>query len=237
VSVPTACAVVVPAHDEAMTLPATLASLRAATRHPAVSEMDVTLVVVADACTDDTAEIAEAAGALVVTESFRNVGKARAAGVAAAGRRLGAHGAGWWLATTDADTVVPARWLAHQLHHARRGWDCVVGTVRLAPHPALSAATAARHEAHYFARRRTGSGAWRHPHVHGANLGVSVGPYLAAGGFAPLAHGEDRRLVSRLERTGHRVLRTDACPVLTSARLDARAPHGLGAFLAGLAVD
>ncbi|WP_030903062.1 glycosyltransferase [Streptomyces sp. NRRL F-5126] len=232
---PTACAVVVPAHEEGASLTATLHSLRAAARHPEAAGLPVLLVVVADACTDGTVAVAEAAGAYVVRAAFRNVGRARASGAAAALRLLSAYGDGLWLATTDADTVVPPRWLAHQLHHARQGWDCVVGTVRLAPHPPLSATTAARHDAHYFADRPPGPGAWRHPHVHGANLGVAAAPYLAAGGFPPLAHSEDRRLVTQLERAGRRILRTDTCPVLTSGRVDSRAPHGFGAFLTSLA--
>ncbi|MFJ1646027.1 glycosyltransferase [Streptomyces sp. NPDC088258] len=234
---PSACAVIVPAHNEAATLPATLASVRVALRRPRRSGVEVLLVVVADACTDATAAIAAAAGALVLRESFGSVGQARAAGADAARDRLAAHGEALWLATTDADTVVPPGWLVHQLRHARGGWDCVVGTVRLAAHPALSAARAARHDAHYFAGRPKGPAAWHHPHVHGANLGVAAGPYLAAGGFPPLTHDEDRTLVARLEELGHRILRTDDCPVLTSAREDYRAPHGFGAFLTGLAAD
>ncbi|MEW2544230.1 glycosyltransferase [Streptomyces sp. NPDC047002] len=230
---PSACAVIVPAHDEAATLPATLRSLRAAALGARHTGAEVLLVVVADACTDGTAELAESADALVVRVPFRNVGRARAAGARAALRRLSAHGDALWLATTDADTVVPAGWLAHQVHRARDGWDCVAGTVRLAPHPALSPARALRHEAHYFAGRPPGR-AWRHPHVHGANLGVAADAYRAAGGFPPLAHGEDRALVDRIEAAGRRILRTDSCPVLTSARDDFRAPEGFGAFLARL---
>ncbi|MEW2548115.1 glycosyltransferase [Streptomyces sp. NPDC047002] len=231
---PAACAVIVPAHQEGASLPATLHSLRAAARHPEAAGVPVLLVVVADACTDGTAAVAQDAGALVVRESFRNVGRARASGARVALRRLAAYGDTLWLATTDADTVVPPRWLAHQLRHARQGWECVVGTVRLAPHPPLSAVTAARHDAHYFAQRPPGRGAWRHPHVHGANLGVAAWAYTAAGGFPPLAHSEDHALVAALDRAGRRVLRTDDCPVLTSGRADSRAPRGFGSFLSAL---
>ncbi|MCA1223349.1 glycosyltransferase [Streptomyces sp. 8L] len=232
---PAACAVIVPAHDEAASLAAAVHSVRAAARHPGVAGTPVLVVVVADACTDGTVAVAEDAGALVVRVAYRNVGRARASGAEAALRRLAAYGEGLWLATTDADSVVPPRWLAHQLRHARQGWECVVGTVRLAPHPLLSPATAARHDAHYFAERPPGRGAWHHPHVHGANLGVAAGPYLAAGGFPPLAHSEDSALVAALERSGRQILRTDGCPVLTSGRVDSRAPQGFGAFLTSLA--
>ncbi|MGI5255773.1 hypothetical protein [Streptomyces angustmyceticus] len=55
--------------------------------------------------------------------------------------------------------------------------------------------------------------------------------------MAALAHEEDRALVAALEQRDYRILRTDACPVLTSARQDSRAPHGFGAFLRRIAVD
>jgi hypothetical protein len=37
-----------------------------------------------------------------------------------------------WLATTDADTLVPASWLRQQAYYAGHGWDAVVGTIRVA---------------------------------------------------------------------------------------------------------
>ncbi|QIQ06254.1 glycosyltransferase [Streptomyces liangshanensis] len=232
---PSALAVVVPAHDEAGHLPATLRSVRTAALHPGVAGVTVLTVVAADACTDGTAAAARRAGALVVELARRNVGAARAAGVSAALDRLRAHGDGVWIVTTDADTLVPPHWLAHHMRHARDGWDCLAGTVRLAPHAALSPATAARHDARYFDGRPAVPALWSHPHVHGANLGIAAAAYRRAGGFPPLAYSEDRALVAALERDGRRILRTDLCPVLTSPRSDARAPHGFGAHLRALA--
>ncbi|MFE2378779.1 glycosyltransferase [Streptomyces sp. NPDC059398] len=232
---PAACAVIVPAHNEAATLPATLRSLRAAAAHPSVSGVPLVTVVAADACTDGTAAVARSLGARVVELDRRNVGVARAAAAAEALRLLEPYERGLWIATTDADTVVPEGWLAHQLHHAGQGWECLVGTVRLTAHPLLHPAVAAEHDARYFAGRPAGSVRWTHPHVHGANLGVTAGAYRAAGGFPPLAHSEDRALVAALQRQHRRILRTDLCPVLTSGRPDHRAPHGLGATLNVLA--
>lgn len=241
----TACAVVVPAHNEAASLPATLRTVRAAARHPALAGVRVLIVVAADDCRDDTAGAARRAGARVVEVARRNVGAARAAAAEAAlgwlsteaGPGDGHTGTpGIWLATTDADTLVPRNWLAHQLRQARGGWDCVVGTVRVAPHPTLGAMTVARHDAHYFAGRPVGA-AWAHPHVHGANLGVAAAAYLRAGGFPALPHSEDHALVAALERTGSTILRTDGCPVLTSGRADFRAPYGFGALLGSLAAQ
>lgn len=242
----TACAVVIPAHNEAASLPATLRTVRSAARHPALAGVRVLVVVTADDCHDDTAGAARRGGARVIEVSRRNVGAARAAAAEAALGLLGtepapggaAHtdAAGIWLATTDADTLVPRDWLAHQLRQARCGWDCVVGTVRVAPHPALAAMTVARHDARYFAGRPVGA-AWAHPHVHGANLGVAAAAYLRAGGFPAVAHSEDHALVAALERTGSTILRTDGCPVLTSGRADFRAPYGFGALLGSLAAQ
>ncbi len=55
-------AVVIPAHDEALVLAATLQSLAAQSYPPSLREM----IVVADNCTDETAEIAHARGATVL---------------------------------------------------------------------------------------------------------------------------------------------------------------------------
>ncbi|MER7289033.1 MULTISPECIES: glycosyltransferase [Streptomyces] len=233
---PAALAVVVPAHNEARELPAALRALRAAARHPALAGLPVVTVVAADACTDATPTVAARLGAAVVELPGRNVGAARAAGVDHALRLLGPGADRAWIATTDADTLVPPHWLAHHAHRARQGWHCVVGTVRLRRSPSLPERARALHDSHYFAGRPGAPHPWAHPHVHGANLGVAARRYRAAGGFPALAHGEDRALVAALEEHGCRILRTDECPVRTSARLDSRAPHGFGAFLQNLAL-
>jgi len=201
--------VVVPAHNEQEHLPSCLATLRGAA-----------VIVVADACTDRTAEVARRAGALVVEVAARNVGAARAAG----GHELLRRGASW-VATTDADTLVPPGWLNTQLEYAARGWDAVAGTVAVADwtgHPPKRPAAYARH----YARDRAP--------VHGANLGFSAHAYVAAGGFPAIPTGEDRALVKAMERTGHRVLHTPRVRVLTSARHRYRAPHGFGHLLTTL---
>ena len=119
--------VVVPAHNEEELLPACLAALREAAGSVRIP---VRLLVVADACTDQTAAVAAARGAEVIRIGARNVGAARAAGLAALLRRTGGTDpAAVWLATTDADTVVPPGWLRRQLGYAAQGWDVVLGTV------------------------------------------------------------------------------------------------------------
>ncbi|GLY77660.1 hypothetical protein Airi01_059270 [Actinoallomurus iriomotensis] len=200
---------VVPAHDEQERLPACLAALR-----------DALVVVVADACTDRTAEVARRHGAQVVEIAARNVGVARAAGV----RALLRHGVSW-VATTDADTLVPADWLDSQLRYAARGWDAVVGTVKVtdwAGHPPRRVAAYAGHYARDPAP------------VHGANLGFTAHAYVTSGGFPPVRTGEDRALVAAMTAAGHRVLHTPQVEVITSARRRYRAPQGFGHLLTTL---
>ncbi|MFG3283305.1 glycosyltransferase [Streptomyces sp. NPDC048111] len=225
-----AVAVVIPACDEEALLPAALRAVRTAGAHPGLPPVRLLTVVVADSCGDRTARRAREAGAAVVTVSCRNPGRARAAGVAHALHELGAPAVPAWIATTDADSEVPPNWLAHQLARAAQGWEAVVGTVSLPPASPLTPL----HQVGYESSRPS-QGAWDHPHVHGANLGVTADAYVAVGGFPPLGVGEDHALVTALRKAGHRVLATDACPVLTSARLKGRAGGGFADHLTRLA--
>ena len=74
-----AVGVVVPAHNEEMLLPACLRALR---RAAGTVSVPVHLLVVADARTDQTVAAARAGGAQVTGIRARNVGAARAAGMA-----------------------------------------------------------------------------------------------------------------------------------------------------------
>jgi glycosyltransferase involved in cell wall biosynthesis len=219
--------VVVPAHNEQDLLPSCLASLRRAAR--AARGTPVNLVVVADASRDRTDRVARRGGATVITTDARSVGAARAAGVREVLRRT-AHldPADVWLATTDADTLVPPCWLREQARYANRGWDAVAGTIRIADWSGHQPGTRSLFHSRY------GRGTGPHSHVHGANLGFRAAAYLQAGGFPDVPTGEDRALVAALAAAGSQVLRTRALTVLTSARRDARAPHGFGDYLAGL---
>jgi glycosyltransferase involved in cell wall biosynthesis len=222
-----AAGIVVPAHNEETLLPACLRALRRAARSVSIP---VHVLVAADACTDGTAAAARARGARVVAIRARSVGAARAAGMTELLRlTAGSDPAAVWLATTDADTVVPPSWLQRQLACADQGWDVVLGTVTVADwseHPPhVPAAFAARYQ----------SGARPHSHVHGANLGIRASAYLAAGGFRSLRTAEDHALVAAAARAGCSVLRAGDIPVQTSARREARAPLGFSHLLRTLA--
>ena len=218
--------VIVPAHNEQDLLPSCLVSVRRAAR--ALRGIPVHLVVVADASHDQTPQVARRGGAAVVTISARSVGAARAAGVREVLRRTGhLDPADVWLAITDADTLVSPGWLRQQARYANQGWDAVAGTVRIADwsghRPGMRS---------LFRKRYAGTGP--HSHVHGANLGFRAADYLQVGGFPDIATGEDRALVAALTAAGSRVHYTRALPVVTSARRDARAPHGFSDYLADL---
>jgi len=88
--------VIVPAFNEELYLPQSLSSLQ---RAAAECRCDVELIVVDNASTDGTAEIARACGARVVGEPVHNVARVRNAGAATARGEV--------LVFVDADTVVP----------------------------------------------------------------------------------------------------------------------------------
>ena len=218
--------VVVPARNEESRLPRCLAALADAVQ--AVQEEfgadapAISVVVVLDRCTDGSADVVALWPQFKALEcSAGSVGSARRLGVA--GLLSGDAAEHTWVATTDADSAVPRRWLAVQLALAAAGTELVLGTVL--PDDELPALERARwHDAHTLADG--------HPHVHGANLGVRADRYLQANGFSDVDSDEDVLLVAALRSLGARECRTALIPVLTSGRLAGRVPNGFGGYLA-----
>lgn len=207
--------IVIPAHNEEQRLLACLQSVRASMRHLAGHGVESVLVVVLDACDDGSARIARAHADQVLEIDARDVGRARCAGAQRALER-GAD----WIACTDADTQVPEDWL-----HAQ--WNCgaevFCGIVRVDDWGDYAPEVV---RAFHATVPRDG-----HPHVHGANLGLSRQAYLQVGGFLPGKAHEDVSLVRRCEQAGLRIARRIAPCVVTSARRDPRAREGFGDFL------
>lgn len=223
----TDAAVVVPARDEELTLPACLRSLRVAVDALTARRHDVTarVIVVLDDCTDGSRAIVAATPAVEIVESTaRTAGGARAVGAAHA---LGGcrHPATTWLANTDADSTVPPDWLVTMVALADAGADVILGTVE--PDVALSESVRAR----WLARHDLGE---NHRHVHGANFGLRASTYRDLGGWTAVATGEDVALAARADGRGVPVRRTASIPVVTSSRRVGRAPDGFATYLAAL---
>ena len=226
--------VVIPANDEQASIAAAVAAVRRAASHPALSGVELRIVVVDDSSSDATPD--HAAGALgesgvVIRVAARSAGEARRAGFAELCRASeGLDGERVWLATTDADSCVFPDWLARQAGWWKRGCDGVAGLVRpfgWEQHPPM---VRRRFEA-YMTRHGRG---WGHPHVYGANLGLTKATYLAAGGMSALETGEDHALWETLHQSGRRVLHASDVLVATSARREGRAPNGFAALLCSL---
>ena len=113
-AMPDAC-IVIPAFNEQKNIGRTLASLAEARR---ATTLRVRVLIVDNASTDDTAGIAEYSGASVIHEPRKGVARARQAGLEQAEAPI--------ILGTDADSVVPQRWVeAHARHYRSR--ENVVG--------------------------------------------------------------------------------------------------------------
>ena len=224
-----AVCVVVPAHDEEELLERCLSSVRAsaAALSAARPPVPTCVVVVLDSCTDGSAAIAARCADHVVTTDARSVGVARALGVRrATALSPGVPLARVWVASTDADTVVPPDWLTCQVAAADAGADLVLGPVRPDPGDTPPDALAAWRREGPDAVSADGS-------VHGANLGVRLDAYLRAGGFLAYAEHEDVALVRALDAAGAR--RAVGVAAVTSGRTNGRSPGGFAGYLRLLA--
>lgn len=216
--------VVVPVADEEDRLPACLDALDVA-RSRVNPGLTVRVVVVLDGCTDRSEAITRGRGDVdVLTVRLGRVGAVRAAGARHILRDVAPREL--WIANTDADSAVPADWLAGMIALADDDADVVLGTV--VPGPGLADAVQRR----WHARHTLRDG---HRHVHGANFGIRADTYLAARGWPDVSSGEDEMLAARALAVGARIVRTGALPVITSTRLVGRAPRGFSSYLRGLA--
>jgi len=211
--------VCIPAHNEERDIAQCLTSVLAAARHPGLMGEAVQVVVVLDDCTDGTAALTAAWPVTALSTQVRNVGLARSAGA----RHLLAEGARW-LAFTDADTVVSAAWLYHQLS---LGANVVCGTVGVVGWE--------RHGVHAAQARQAFLATYQdrddHRHVHGANFGISAQTYQDIGGFDALACSEDQALVDRLVSAGVAIAWSALPRVQTSARPFSRVEGGFASTI------
>ena len=217
--------VVVPALNEARSLPATLAALAA--QHDA----DFALVVVDNGSVDDTRALARAFAdqapfeVRVISEDTPGAGAA-----ADAGFRYAIEQGARWLARTDADCLPARNWTAVARAELRSGAELVCGrsVPRWDESPSLAETTVlpavVRLTALYGRYRR----AHRHPRYlapyvlcHGHNLAITADLYLRCGGTPRVSlreRDEDVELLNRARQHSSRIVRAEHLVVYNSLR-------------------
>lgn len=237
--------VAVPVRNEAERIGACLRALEGQTK---VDPGGFGVLLFLNNCTDGTAREIEAVRAST-TFPLRVAIRDFAGAHAGWARRMAMDLAAEWLEranaghgailTTDADSRVPADWIARNLAALDDGADAVAGRTALDPAEAarLPAALHARGrvEARYeallleLAARLAPDphDPWpNHWTASGASLAVRLAAYRSVGGLPDMALGEDRAFVARLRSRGARVRHDPAIVVVTSGRLQGRAPGG-----------
>ncbi len=231
--------VVVPARNEAEHIVGCLEALAAQT----LPRRSFRVVVVLDACRDDTGPRAAQAAArlglgLTLLEGpGLGSGPARRLGMDDAARELERAGADGLIACTDADSRPTPDWLSHQLDHVRAGARVIAGVIELEPGEAAQLPSGVRRRRSREARARLERVLAHDPdaghhHFAGASLGITVGAYRAVGGLEPVTALEDAAFATRLAAHGITVLRASDVVVHTSARSGGRARRGLSVDLA-----
>jgi glycosyltransferase involved in cell wall biosynthesis len=198
--------IVVPAFNEELLLTETLGSLISASTVFGSLGWQTEIIVCDNNSTDRTAEIARAAGALVVFEPINQIARARNAGAAAA--------TGDWLIFVDADSYPEAALFADTAQAIRSG-RCLAGgsTLRMEEHQ-LSAKFVLR-SWNFISR----AGRW----LAGSFIFVDAQAFRSIGGFSErFFAGEETDLSRRLKRlaraTGLKVVILHRHPLLTSGR-------------------
>ena len=245
--------VIIPAKDEAATLPATLAALAAQTTldgQPLPAGL-LEVIVLANNCFDRTAAVVRQAAqrhpglALHVAEvtlprSQAHVGRARRLLLDEAAQRLErTSGPGGVLLSTDADTLVAPTWLAATLREVQAGAEAVGGRILTqaaalaAPCPVrriqLRDATyrvLLRHLEHHLDPLPADPWPCHHQHF-GASLALTVRAYRRVGGLPAVPFLEDESLWQLLLLHDLPVRHSPHVRVHTSARRCGRVEVGL----------
>jgi GT2 family glycosyltransferase len=249
---PDGAVVCVPARDEAERLPILLACLAAQTGFGPDARLGV--VVVANNCTDGTAEAVRravgGAGPLALRLIQVELGLAEAhVGTA---RRMALDAGADWLAqegmpngvllSTDADARVAPHWVEANLAALAEA-EIVGGALVIDPdgeaepevrrlHEAIAAYWAAVREIEERLDPPAHDPAPRHGDHTGASLALRADLYRDVGGLPPLPGGEDNALVARVVDAGGRLRHDPRVEVLVSDRTAGRAAGGMAMDMA-----
>jgi hypothetical protein len=239
-------AIAVPVRDEEERLPACLAAIdRAAEVWIAGGGGPVAIVALANQCRDGSVDLLRRAQLRHATLHWRAVSLLPGCRHAGWARRLALDAAADLLAadddlllSTDADTLVARDWMVRNAARLA-GADAVAG--RAVTNRAERAATgAAGHRrldllGRYYtaldylrATRDPGAEPWpRHYYEGGASIALTRGLYRRIGGAPTPPLAEDRALFERIRAAGGQVRHPVDVRVVTSCRLDGRAPGGM----------
>lgn len=198
--------VIIPAFNEERLLDSTLTQINVARAAFAPRGFDSELIVCDNNSTDRTAELARAAGAMVVFEPMNQIARARNTGAAAA--------TGDWLLFIDADSHPSAELFADVTEQIQSG-KCLAGgsTIRL--------------EGNYpLAKFVTGVWNWKSRTrcwLAGSFIFCEAAAFRKLGGFNPeMFVGEELELTARLQElasaSGREIVILHRHPLLTSAR-------------------
>lgn len=245
--------VIIPAKDEAVALPATLAALAAQTTldgqrlPPGMIEV----IVLANNCCDRTAAVVRQAARrhptlvvhvaeLALPPEHAHVGRARRLLLDEAACRLEATiGATGVLLSTDADTLAASTWVAANLHEIEQGAEAVGGRI-LTQTTASAEPCPVRRIQVYDAAYRVllrqledqldprAADRWPCHHQHyGASLALTVWAYRRVGGIPAVPFLEDEALWQLLCAQDLPVRHSPHAQVYTSARRCGRVEVGL----------
>ena len=244
--------VAIPVKDEEERLPAcfgALARQRDELGRP-IAPASVRIVAFANNCSDGSASLARSLAKRLrldvrvveatLPPSEAHAGNARRAAMDLAEAWLRASGCGdCVLLTTDADSQVPHDWISCNLAAIDAGADVVLGRVALDEDgdllPAELHRRGALEDAYETLLTKLSAlldpvewNPWpHHSTISGASLALTVRAYHRVGGLPRVPLGEDKALVARLVCEDARICFAPEIEVITSGRINGRAPGGV----------
>ncbi len=246
------CVVAIPTKDEAERLPGCLNALAGQRdlRERPLAPGAFGVVVFANNCSDDSADVARSMGERLpfptrVCEAsllppFAHAGGARRAAMDLADVWLSERSErGGVIFTTDADSRVPADWVATNLAAIDAGADAVLGRIALDGEgerlPAALHTRGALEDAYEVLLTEIAAlldpldyNPWpHHATISGATIAVTREVYRRVGGMPSVPLGEDKAFIARLRRNDAKIRFCPGIEVTTSGRIYGRAPGGV----------